>query len=584
MKIPPGNESKKGKSVSVLSIRSQSLRSFGFKFAAGIRLVCASIAALIFLADPGAFAQSATPLQGGPATIQGKVFSAAGKSVSNALVLLEQNGQTVSTTNSSASGEFKFPDIKAGSYTIHAELSGLRSRPGTAIASSGGDSREVDLVLEDARNQMQSTNPTRSSAQPMEFADKPDFTVAGVTDWTAAGGHGSDSSLRTSESLVRETVSLKPEKRVEGNGNDQTTHNQSTLSEEKLRQAVNLDPKSYEANHQLGSFYLHAGSYSQAIPFLQAAFTLNPGADENEYDLALAFENSGNQSQALEHVKKLLAKSQAAEWHSLAGDIDEKLGDPLNAVHEYEQAASLSPSETNYFNWGTELLLHRAIWQAQEVFEKGAKAYPQSSRMLTALGAALFAGARYDEAAQRLCDASDLTPGDLKPYEFMAKIDIAAPSPLPCIQQKLYRFLHLRPEDSQANYYYAMALWKAHGDSTDEVTMHQVEILLTNAVTIDPQCADGFLQLGNISSSQRDYSSAIGFYKRAIEVNSQLVEAHYRLGVAYDRTGKSALAQQEFQLHDKIKSSQADEVERARREVKQFLVVTPPEQSHPQTP
>ena len=44
----------------------------------------------------------------------------------------------------------------------------------------------------------------------MEFADKPNFTVAGVTDWTAVGGHGSDATLRTSEALARETTTLKP--------------------------------------------------------------------------------------------------------------------------------------------------------------------------------------------------------------------------------------------------------------------------------------------------------------------------------------------------------------------------------------
>ncbi len=43
----------------------------------------------------------------------------------------------------------------------------------------------------------------------MEFADQPNFTVAGVTDWTAVGGHGSDASLRTSEALARETLTLK---------------------------------------------------------------------------------------------------------------------------------------------------------------------------------------------------------------------------------------------------------------------------------------------------------------------------------------------------------------------------------------
>src|ERR1700748_1103055 len=29
---------------------------------------------------------------------------------------------------------------------------------------------------------------------PMEFSDEPKFAIAGVTDWTAVGGHGSDST------------------------------------------------------------------------------------------------------------------------------------------------------------------------------------------------------------------------------------------------------------------------------------------------------------------------------------------------------------------------------------------------------
>ena len=59
------------------------------------------------------------------------------------------------------------------------------------------------------------------------------------------------------------------------------------------------------------------------------------------------------------------------------GELDEKKGDPLAAVHEFEQAVRQDPSEENYFAWGSELLLHRAVWQAAEVFRNGTKAYPQ---------------------------------------------------------------------------------------------------------------------------------------------------------------------------------------------------------------
>ncbi len=256
----------------------------------------------------------------------------------------------------------------------------------------------------------------------------------------------------------------------------------------------------------------------------------------------------------------------------------------MAAVHEYEQAVRLDPSEQNYFEWGSELLLHRAVWQAQEVFHKGAEAYPKSARMLTGLGAALFAGARYDEAALRLCDASDLNPADPEPYIFMGKIEMAAPNPLACVEQKLARFVQEQPENSLANYFYAMAILKRQQQSADKQTVQEAERLLTKAVTIDRKCGDAYLQLGILSASQRNFEKAIGFYTKAIEADPQLGEAHYRLGVAYDRIGEPAKAKQEFQLHDEIKKQQAEAIERQRREVKQFLVVLPEQPAHPPTP
>ena len=242
----------------------------------------------------------------------------------------------------------------------------------------------------------------------------------------------------------------------------------------------------------------------------------------------------------------------------------------MAAVHEYEQAVRLDPSEQNYFEWGSELLLHRAVLQAQEVFQKGAEAYPKSARLLTALGTALFSAAHYDEAALRLCQASDLNPADPEPYTFMGKIEMAAPNPLPCVEPKLARFAESQPENPLANYLYAMAIWKAQ--SAGQQSLQQVESLLTKAITLDAKCADAYLQLGILHYSQRDFEKAIGFYAKAIEANPELADAYYRLAVAYDRTGEQEKARQEFQLHDEIKKRQAAAVERQRKEVKQFLV------------
>jgi Flp pilus assembly protein TadD len=334
-------------------------------------------------------------------------------------------------------------------------------------------------------------------------------------------------------------------------------------------------PESFDANRKLGEFYVHQGKYADARGPLQTAYQLNTSDPANEYDLALACENTNDLPEARRHVAHLLATSPDANVHRLAGQIDEQSDDPVASVHEFEMAATQDPSEQNYFEWGSELLLHRAIWQAKAVFESGLKAHPRSKRLLTGLGAALFAGALYDQAAHLLCEASDMNPKDLEPYMLMGRVVIATPNPLACVREKLARFEREQPNNSLANYFYAMAVWKDSGSTLNEAAGRQIESLLTKAVKIDPKCSDAYLQLGNLRSARRDYREAIDFYSKAIKANPQLSEAHYRLGVAYDRVGDKQKADGEFKLHETIEREQAAAVERQRRAVKQFVVVVP---------
>ena len=321
----------------------------------------------------------------------------------------------------------------------------------------------------------------------MQFSDQPNFSVAGVTDWTAVGGHGSDATLRTTESLASATAALKP-------GDTATS---------------------------------------------------KPG-DASE-----------------------------ADGYRGAGERFEESGDALAAVHAFERAATLDPSERNYFTWGSELLLHRAIWQAEEIFRKGVVAFPKSVRMNTALGTALFAGARYDEAAQRLCSASDLDPAAADPYLFMGRMQIIAPDALPCIEPHLARFVKQQPNNSVANYLYAMTLLKSQETAPKPIIVQHAESLLEHAVALDPQCSDAYLQLGILANAQHDAPQAIHYYTKAIEATPSLADAHYRLGVLYDRTGEHEKAKQEFKLHDELKQQQAALTEQQRRDIKQFLFAKP---------
>jgi tetratricopeptide (TPR) repeat protein len=532
-----------------------------------LRAALVAVAALLF-AIPTSIAQQVPSQDSTGAIIQGSVNDSAGNSVANASVQLEETAaRNPLETKTSAAGAFTFSALPTGTYKLTAEKSGLRSAAAAIVIGSNVDRRHVDLVLE-----TNAATRSLSPAQSMGFSDSPNFTVAGVTDWTAVGGHGSDFILRTSEDLAREAVALKPKDGEPGTSESAGSAKEGE-SEGNLRTALAGAPGSFDANHQLGEYYLHAGRYRESLPLLEAAYRLDPANDSNERDLALAYERTGDLKQAREQVDKLLKRKNDAGLHRMAAELDEKLGDPLGAVQEDQRAVALAPSEENYFAWGSELLLHRAVWQAADVFRNGIKAHPNSVRLLTGLGTALFAGAAYDEAARNLCAASDLDPSNQEPYIFMGKVAMAAPAPLPCIEAKLARFAKEEPDSSIANYLYAMAIWKRQQSSAGNPVVHDVETLLTKAVTIDPRCSDGFLQLGILAASQQSYEKAIQLYAKASEVNPQLAEAHYRLGVAYEHLGERDKAQQEFQLHDQIEKRQADAVERERRELKQFVVV-----------
>jgi hypothetical protein len=227
------------------------------------RLVCPPlmVCALLIAAASTSLPISASAAQDGSApqadkdTIQGVVRDAAGHVVGDASVRLEHvrvPGAVVTKTN--AEGSFAFAAVGTGTFQVRAEKSGRQSGTKTVVVEDSSDRKHVDLILEDRETAKENSSP---SVPVMEFTDKPNFTVAAVTDWTAAGGHGSDASLRTSEALTRETLTLKSDgaaSKAPGSAGE------IKGSESALRQALVGAPGSFKANHDLGGFYLREGT------------------------------------------------------------------------------------------------------------------------------------------------------------------------------------------------------------------------------------------------------------------------------------------------------------------------------------
>ncbi len=520
--------------------------------------------AVFFLAVVAALtpARAQSPEPAGGATVQGYVRDSSGKPVATATVFLRRapGTETLSTppqiTHTDSEGEYRFSSLREGAYTLRAEMNDGAATVGP-VSVSRKETRKIDLVLISTKaSEPQGALPGKAApgkpdAQTPEFFDEPQFTVAGVTQATNSGGHGSDTILRTTEALAKATVSLSKESAAGSNAAA------SAATEISLRDAAAREPENFEANRRLGKFLVDNGKAAEGVPYLERASRLNP---------------------------------RDPELHRLLGDAEERLGNSLEAVRQYQRAAELEPNEPNLFDWGTELLNHRALEPATEVFTKGNRLFPKSVRMLVALGVAWYARGSYDQAAQCLVNASDLAPDNPAPYLFLGRMQSVETTPSAQSVARLQRFAQLQPDNALANYYYAVSLWKQSAGSVDTTRDSErsarVESLLLKALDLDPKLGAAYLQLGILYSQRADFSRAISAYHKAIEVspeevspeqitpeiNETLEVTHYRLAQAYLRSGDKTRAQEELQLHDRLAKKTKENTARARREIQQFVI------------
>jgi len=380
----------------------------------------------------------------------------------------------------------------------------------------------------------------QASATP-QFYDEPQFTVAGVTDASNLGGHGSDVMVRTDESLAKEAFSLS----------------KSAASDSAVASGPAMPRRS--------------------LPDLESAAQRNPGNFATGYELAAAYADTGRADDARSQIQLLLARQdlrpqELAALHHLLGNIEEQGRNPLAAVHEYQRAAELDPSESHLFDWGTELLLHRASEPAAEVFAKGNRLFPRSARMLIGLGVSWHARGAYARAVDCFCQASDVAPDDPNPYLFLGKMQNAETARSQGLVARLERFARRQPNHSLANYYYATALWRASKIEDETADAAKVEALLKKAMELDPKLGLASLQLGIVYADRSDYTKAIAAYRRAIEADPQLEEAHYRLAQAYRRTGQTTKARYELKRHQMLSKKSAEQFARERHEIQQFVI------------
>jgi Flp pilus assembly protein TadD len=261
---------------------------------------------------------------------------------------------------------------------------------------------------------------------------------------------------------------------------------------------------------------------------------------------------TGKPDDARELVRRLLSVKETGELHNLLGNVEEHAGNLIGASEEYQRAAHLDATEEHLFDWGNNLVQLHSFEAATQVFTAAIARHPQSARLHVGLGIAQYSRGHYEDAVKSFCQAADLEPSDPRPYQFLGEMYGVAPELAAEVTERLARFVKSHPRNALAHFHYAMSLWKGQPALSKPADLPRVEALLRRAVTLDRTLTKGFLELGILLSEERRYTEAIQELRRAIRLEPDLAQAHYRLAQAYQRTGQRALAAKELEIFEQL--------------------------------
>jgi tetratricopeptide (TPR) repeat protein len=109
-------------------------------------------------------------------------------------------------------------------------------------------------------------------------------------------------------------------------------------------------------------------------------------------------------------------------------------------------------------------------------------------------------------------------------------------------------------------------------ESQDDSRISEAQRLLQNATTADSRFAEAQYQLGMLRQNQGDWAASIAHLEKALSLKPDLSQAHYRLALAYWRTGRKQEAQAQMDMEKKYSSQQELDLDTRLRQITTFIV------------
>ncbi|RKU26313.1 hypothetical protein C6499_13720 [Candidatus Poribacteria bacterium] len=310
----------------------------------------------------------------------------------------------------------------------------------------------------------------------------------------------------------------------------QTGEVESALAE--FETCVRLNPNYYPVYYRMGEIHLKHGDYTAALQAFDTARNLNRKWEYPQYGIGLVYFAQGEMDRAREMFENITQqKKKFAPAYFKLGQVLATQGFFDDALEEYAKGSK-------YQDYSVQMLHELAVIFSEkgntdgaiQLYQRTIAAEPTHAQSHFALGEIFYTNGDTETALHHYQQALSLTPSlkdtfyePLEPY-FAGLITPQQAMPI------LEKAMFVLPDDPRS-YFYAGAV-EADAGNTEKAIQHYEKTLEiieadTSYLQIELHLGnfnDAYFKLGELHHQQGDVDTAVGYFKRALELNPELAD------------------------------------------------------------
>lgn len=253
-----------------------------------------------------------------------------------------------------------------------------------------------------------------------------------------------------------------------------------------------------------------------------------------------------------------LPADDSAQLHGLLGRAYAERKDWSKAGAELARSVQLNPyDEDAHFRLAQLYLFQQNFTSAAAALVEARKVFDKSPQIELALGVAYYGLRDFPKAVDQFLRTIRLAPDVPQPYVFLGRILEQAEDRMPEITARFAEFEARNPSDQLGYVLHAKAIVLQLPPSGYPPEAQIAADLLQKALDIDANQAEAQFLLGALLERKGDLAGAVTRLERSIALNAKSPLPHYRLARVYAKLGRTADAERERALHQKLSEEES---------------------------